>query len=197
MPLFAAMLRRDDHEDVTVAIFLSAPLTSPRFLTRCQPITTPECPRCRQSNPCMCHDERATYARLPASARFRFETGHHHRSCITCRLGCRCPNCARCDIPQICVKEKSRTIEGSAHIASLFMPLAPSVDSRQRSGLLRVAILGLGCRPPAAAKESLGHAAKHRRCLPHSRIVSVLENCRLSMPIHRAAAPLKDLAFMP
>lgn len=48
IPLFAAMLRRGDHEDGTIAIFLSAPLTSPRFLTRCQPMITPGCPRCRQ-----------------------------------------------------------------------------------------------------------------------------------------------------
>ncbi|KAJ4989100.1 hypothetical protein SVAN01_05362 [Stagonosporopsis vannaccii] len=185
MPLFAAMLRRGDHEDGTIAIFLSAPLTSPRFLTRCQPMTTSGCPRCRQSNPCMCHDERATHARLPASARFGFETRHHHRSCITCRLGCRCPNCARCDIPQICVQGVGAQLRFLAPSRLRSMTRTTSKDSRLRSGPLRVAILGLELHTSCSSKESLGHAAKHRTCLPHSRIVGVLENCRLSMPIHR------------
>lgn len=62
------------------------------------------------------------------------------------------------------------------------------------SGGLQLFILASGLDPSCifvlrpgcgSSKDFLDHAAKGRRCLPHSRIVSVLENARLSMPIHR------------
>lgn len=60
------------------------------------------------------------------------------------------------------------------------------MPSRMRSGpLLRIYSKTLRCRLPCSSKDFLDHAAKDRRCLPYSRIVSVFEITRLSMPIHR------------
>lgn len=58
MPFFAAMLRRSDHEDGTMPLLICA-LYFPTI-----PYALPANDHSR--SPTMCHDERATYARLPA-----------------------------------------------------------------------------------------------------------------------------------
>lgn len=100
MPFFAAMLRRGDHEDGTMpssylrALFPTISDALPANYRARSPTMSQTTLACAMTNALLMHVSRP-------SARFPYQSGHHHRSCITGRLGCRCSNCAPSDIPQI------------------------------------------------------------------------------------------------
>jgi hypothetical protein len=80
------------------------------------------------------------------------------------------------DIPQICVHARAQSRALKSRLLSLTREDFRCLFSLAvwTSGLLHACIIvsNSGCR---SSKDCLDHAAKHRRCLPHSRIVSVAE----------------------
>lgn len=101
----------------------------------------------------MCNDERATYARLPASARFHPQKWTSSSLLHHLPSGVQVLQLRALDFPQICVRwvEEQLRILPPSRLCCMTRP--PAMRSRLRSGLLRVSVSGLGCRHPGSNKD--------------------------------------------
>ena len=100
------------------------------------PTMSPTILACAMTNALLMHVSRA-------SARFPYQSGRHHRSCITGHLGCMCSDCAHPRFLQICV----RALENDGG----FSPVMPLIhDSR---GLGYTFACGLGPFPASSLQK--------------------------------------------